>query len=187
VTAEVHVLFEGYVGDRTASTVSLVLDGDQRIVIDPGMVPDQAAILGPLAALSVEPGTVTDVVLSHHHPDHTMNAGLFPAARVHDHWATYTGDLWESRPAEGFRVSPSVSLLETRGHTAQDLSTVVETEEGLVAFTHLWWNETGPSEDPLAEDPPALHEQRVRVLGLGVVRVVPGHGAAFAPGPETPR
>jgi glyoxylase-like metal-dependent hydrolase (beta-lactamase superfamily II) len=27
---------------------------------------------------------VTDVVFSHHHLDHTVNAALFPAARIHD-------------------------------------------------------------------------------------------------------
>jgi hypothetical protein len=26
-----------------------------------------------------------------HHPDHTVNAALFPNARIHDHWAIYQG------------------------------------------------------------------------------------------------
>jgi glyoxylase-like metal-dependent hydrolase (beta-lactamase superfamily II) len=187
VTARVHLLFEGYVGERTASTVGLVVDGEYRVVIDPGMVPDQSAILGPLAALDVEPGRVTDVILSHHHPDHTMNAGLFPSARVHDHWAMYTGDLWEDRPAEGAAVSPAVRLLETPGHTPQDVTTLVETADGVIAFTHLWWSAEGPPEDPYATDPAALHAGRERVLALGPARIVPGHGPMFTPGPETPR
>ena len=56
---ELHVLFEGYVraGDelRVASTVSLVRDGDRFVIVDPGLVPERAAILGPLAALGVDP------------------------------------------------------------------------------------------------------------------------------------
>lgn len=51
---------------------------------------------------------MTDVVFSHHHPDHTVNAALFPSARIHDHWAIYQGDLWISREAEGAVLSPSV-------------------------------------------------------------------------------
>src|SRR5437763_4115178 len=87
--ADFRVLFAGYVGDRVASTVSFVRDGDRRIIIDPGMVPNRAAILRPLAELKVLPEAITDVVLSHHHPDHAINAALFPEARVHDFWAIY--------------------------------------------------------------------------------------------------
>ena len=34
----VHLLHAGYVGDRVASSVVLVRDGDAVIVVDPGMV-----------------------------------------------------------------------------------------------------------------------------------------------------
>jgi len=181
-----HVLVSGYVGDRVASTVSVAIDGDQVVVVDPGMVVDQSAILDPLAALGIAPGDVTDVIFSHHHPDHTVNAALFPAARFHDHWAIYRGDVWNSRPAEGFAVSPHVRLIETPGHTPQDITTLIETEDGLVACTHLWWNAAGPAEDPLASDADALHAGRRRVLEVATV-VVPGHGRAFRPDENTPR
>ena len=35
-----------------------------------------------------------DVIISHHHPDHTINIALFPNARVNDHWAVYKDDQW---------------------------------------------------------------------------------------------
>ena len=186
VAAEFRVLFEGYVGDRVAGTVSFVRDGDVRVIIDPGMVPEPAAILGPLGKLVRSPDEITDVIFSHHHPDHTLNAALFPRARFHDFWAIYKGDVWEQRPAEGFGLSPSIRLLETPGHTPQDITTMVSTNEGMVAFTHLWWSASGPAEDPLASDPSALHRNRVRVLQIAAL-IVPGHGAAFKPTPETPR
>jgi glyoxylase-like metal-dependent hydrolase (beta-lactamase superfamily II) len=64
----------------------------------------------------------------------------------------------------------------------------VDTDEGLVVTTHLWWTSTGPVEDPYAPDPELVHENRARVLALpGLVRVVPGHGPAFAPSGDTPR
>lgn len=189
--AEVHVLMDGYLrneGERVGSTVGFVLDRDALVVIDPGMVPGQGAILDPLEALGVAPGDVTDVVLSHHHPDHTINAGLFPSARVHDHWAWYLDDLWTDRPAEGFEVSSAVRLIETPGHSPQDISTLVQTDEGLVVFTHLWWTATIPEEDPFAPDPALLHANRERVLGLpNLIRIHPGHGTAFVPDETTPR
>src|SRR5262245_12445829 len=193
MTAEVRILFEGYLSredepDRTASTVGFVRDDGVMVVVDPGLVPGRDAILGPLAEIEIAPDQITDVVLSHHHPDHTLNAALFPKARVHDHWAWYGDDLCIDREAEGFELSSSIRLLETPGHSAQDISTAVDTDDGLVVFTHLWWNAEKPAEDPYAPDPGLLHQNRARVLALPNLRtIVPGHGAPFEPGPDTPR
>jgi glyoxylase-like metal-dependent hydrolase (beta-lactamase superfamily II) len=185
-SAEVHILFNGYVGERVASTVAFVRDSDIRVIIDPGMVPGPDAILEPLAALGESPAAITDVIFSHHHPDHTLNAALFPNARFHDHWAIYKNDIWDSRPAEGFDVSPSIRLIETPGHTPQDITTLVGTREGVVAFTHLWWSASGPAEDPFATDMAALHANRERVLQIATL-IAPGHGAPFTPDETTPR
>lgn len=189
--AEFHVLNEGYLSNndqRVASTVSFASDEGTLVVIDPGLVPGRGAILGPLAGLGVQPEDVTDVVISHHHPDHSLNVALFPHARLHDHWAWYRDDLWISRPAEGFELSANIRLVETPGHSPQDITTLVTTVDGLVAATHLWWNAAGPGEDPYASDAAALHRNRARVLALpGLARIVPGHGPAFVPGDETPR
>lgn len=181
MTALLQVLATGYAGDRVASTVVLVRDGDAVIVIDPGMVAGRAVILDPLAAEGVAPEAVTDVVFSHHHPDHTLNAALFPAARFHDHWAIYQDDVWTSRPAEGYQLSPSVRLMATPGHTAEDITTLVDTADGLVACTHLWWTADGPEVDPLATDQGALEQSRRRVLDLHPALIIPGHGAPFPP------
>ena len=191
--AEVYILFNGYVRDgstetenRVASTVAFVREGDVRVIIDPGMVPDPKNLLEPLTALGESPDTITDVIFSHHHPDHTLNAALFPNARFHDNWAIYQGDSWESREAEGYELSPSIRLIETPGHTPQDIPTLVGTRGGVVAFTHLWWSAEGPADDPLATDMDALHRNRERVLQVATL-IVPGHGAPFTPGGSTPR
>src|SRR5262245_31331391 len=187
-TATLHILFTGYVGGRTASTVAYVQDDAARVIVDPGMVPERAAILDPLAALGVSPGAITDVIFSHHHPDHTLNAALFPNARFHDHWAIYQHDIWQSRPAEGYALTPAIRLIETPGHTPQAITTLVGTPTGVVACTHLWWSADGPPEDPYATDPAALHRGRARILELpDLTLIVPGHGAAFAPTQSTPR
>ena len=188
---ELHILNDGYIREsdgelRVGSTVGFSRDEDALVVIDPGMVAGIASIIDPLAALGVAPGEVTDVVISHHHPDHTVNVALFPNARLHDHWATYRNDLWIDRPAEGFAVSPNVSLIETPGHTPQDITTLVRTEEGVIAFTHLWWAADGPADDPYAPDRELLRANRERVLGLAH-GIVPGHGPRFTPDERTPR
>lgn len=185
-SAEVHILFQGYVGERVASTISFVRDGEALVIIDPGMAPSPAAMLEPLAALGVAPEAITDVIFSHHHPDHTLNAALFPNARFHDFQAIYQGDVWTRRKAEGFQLSPSIRLIETPGHTPQDITTLVGTSNGVIAFTHLWWHAGGPAKDPYSHDLDVLRANRERVLEIAS-QIVPGHGAPFTPGPETPR
>jgi glyoxylase-like metal-dependent hydrolase (beta-lactamase superfamily II) len=188
--ASVDVLFEGYLGrpdHRVASTVGLIRDAEAIIVVDPGLVPRPQAILDPLAALGLLPADVTDVVFSHHHPDHTINAGLFPRARFHDHWAIYQGDLWTDRDADGFQLSRDVSLLHVRGHSDEDIATLARTEDGLIVFTHAWWTAEAPIEDPYAPDAARLHASRALLLDLSPTLIIPGHGAPFHPVATTPR
>lgn len=188
-TARVDVLLAGSLtasGGAVVSTCTLIREGQRIIVVDPGMAASQRQILDPLAALGLSPREVTDVVLSHHHPDHTINVALFPDAAVHDHWAIYRGDQWEDSDAEGRELTAAVRLIRVPGHTSEDIATVVGTPDGIVVCTHLWWTETVPEEDPYATDPDALHRSRARVLAFADV-VIPGHGAPFKPGPRTPR
>lgn len=187
MTADLDVLTAGYADERVASTVTLIRDAGRTIVVDPGMVSDRCKILDPLTDLGVEPTDVGDVVFSHHHPDHTLNAALFGRARFHDFWAIYEDDSWTDRPADGFELSPSVRLMATPGHSAQDITTLVETAQGLVACTHLWWTGDGPAIDPRAEDQAVLDRSRAALLELRPVLIVPGHGEPFSPEALDPR
>ena len=188
-TARVDILLEGSLtstGGGVASSCTLIRDGDRAIVVDPGMAPGVDAILGPLAALGVPPEAVTDVVLRHHHPDHTMHAGHFPNAAVHDHWAIYRGTHWEDSECDGRVLTPSVRLARTPGHTPEDLAVIAGTPEGIVVCTHSWFNaETGvDDEDP--DDGEQLHASRGAILEIAD-RIVPGHGPAFVPTEATQR
>ena len=167
--------------ERVSGTVTLIADSGVVIVVDAGLVPSRAALLAALKSHGFEPDSVTDVVFSHHHPDHTVNAALFPEARIHDHWAVYQADRWVDRDADGVRLSPSVRLLRTPGHTAEDISTVAATADEVYVCTHSWWSAAGPEADPLATDPAALTASRELLLSFATV-IIPGHGAPFRPG-----
>jgi glyoxylase-like metal-dependent hydrolase (beta-lactamase superfamily II) len=187
-SAEVYVLHNGYVGldgddERVSGTVTLIIDSGAVIVVDPGMVASREALLTALRTHGPAPEDVTDVVFSHHHPDHTVNAALFPAARIHDHWAIYDGDRWTDRDADGALLSPSVRLLRTPGHTGEDISTVASAPDGVYACTHAWWSEEGPADDPLAAAPAALAVSRELLLSFAAT-IIPGHGAPFRPGKQ---
>lgn len=185
MSATLDVLTVGYARDRVAGTVCLVREGDAVIVVDPGMVASRDLILGPLAALGIDPAGVTDVVLSHHHPDHTVNIALFLNAQVHDFQATYRDDQWLEHD-DDYLLTPSVRLIATPGHTPQDLTTLVGTGDGLAALTHLWWHCDGPADDPYSQDREELAASRRRVLDLSPALIVPGHGAPFVPATTTP-
>jgi glyoxylase-like metal-dependent hydrolase (beta-lactamase superfamily II) len=187
MTAVVDVLTNGYADERVASTVTLIRDGARNIIVDPGMVASRGLILDPLRRLGVEPDEVTDIVLSHHHPDHTVNIALFAHALVHDYMATYSNDIWTDHPAGDFTVSDSVRLMLTPGHTAEDVTTLVDTADGLVALTHLWWTAAGPAEDPFAASQQVLTDSRLAVIALAPALVIPGHGAPFQLSDDVPR
>jgi glyoxylase-like metal-dependent hydrolase (beta-lactamase superfamily II) len=178
--AQFHVLVTGYLGEElVAGTVSLAIDGPSRLVIDPGMVANRTEIIDALGRHGVSPDAVTHVLITHHHPDHTMNAALFPNADLVDAWAVYRGDQWIDHPGDGFRPSPHVRLLATPGHTTEDVTWLVETDEGTMACTHAWWRaDRTPETDPYAEDQAALEESRLRILAEATM-VIPGHGEPF--------
>jgi glyoxylase-like metal-dependent hydrolase (beta-lactamase superfamily II) len=188
-TARVDILLEGSLtstGGGVASSCTLIRDGDRIVVVDPGMAPSADSILEPLAALGIAPGDVTDVVLGHHHPDHTLHAGHFRNAAVHDHWAIYRGTAWEDSECDGRRLTPSIVLARTPGHTAEDLAVVVGTPDGIVVCTHSWFNAETRVEDEDPEDAEQLHASRRAILDVAD-RILPGHGPSFVPTEATPR
>ena len=178
-----HLLHAGYCrDDGVASSVSLVLDGAVTIVVDPGMVADPELILGPLRGMGLGPRDVTHVVVTHHHPDHTVNVGLFPNAEVVDFRARYRRDQWIDHEGDGYRISDHARLILTPGHTDEDATLLVETDAGVVACTHAWWRtDRTPEIDPLADDQQALEASRARILAEADT-VVPGHGEPFRTG-----
>jgi glyoxylase-like metal-dependent hydrolase (beta-lactamase superfamily II) len=188
-TARVDVLLDGSLtstGGGVASTCSLVRDADRVIIVDPGMASGASAILDPLAIAGLRPEDVTDVVLSHHHPDHTLYAGLFPNAAVHDHWAIYRGTQWEDSECDGRVLTSSVQLARTPGHTAEDLVLIAGTPDGVVVTTHSWFHADSGPEDEGPEDLEQLRASRRAILDVADM-IVPGHGPAFRPTESTPR
>ncbi len=180
MATSVEVLTVGYAGDRVASSVCLVRDGDHLVVTDPGMVAHRSRILEPLRTRGIDPAAVGTVFLSHHHPDHTMNVALFPNAEVVDFWARYRADEWLDHQGDGYLLTPRAQLWLTPGHTPQDATLIVRADDAVYALTHLWWREDRtPEIDPLASDQAELERHRARVLEVADI-VIPGHGSPFA-------
>jgi glyoxylase-like metal-dependent hydrolase (beta-lactamase superfamily II) len=137
-------------------TVGLAMGGESVIIIDTGGFPYRELLSERLAALSLAPRDVTDVLVTHAHWDHVSNAALFPEARVwiaaaELEWALALPDgdllvpaalvraLVEAGRVEAFSADgvplDGIVTIPTPGHTPGHTSYGVPTQEGLIVFT----------------------------------------------------
>lgn len=163
---------------KVASTMALVQGKGVTLVIDPGMVVDRSLIKNSLEKYGVALESVTHIFISHHHPDHTVNIGMFPNAEVIDFWAKYKNDVWEDHP-DNYEIAPGITVMKTPGHTKEDASLIVKTAKDVYAFTHLWWfPNMEPKVDPLAWNQNEIEKHREKILEIADW-IVPGHGEMF--------
>jgi glyoxylase-like metal-dependent hydrolase (beta-lactamase superfamily II) len=116
----------------------LVKAGDHLVLIDTGMGPQaQGVLMGSLAKAGVTPDKITDVLITHSHPDHigglltADGAPAFPKAvvRMTDvEWSTLQGNPQQAafisaigpqvQPfAGGSEVLPGITSVVLKGHT----------------------------------------------------------------------
>jgi len=184
VNPQVVVLNEGYDKEIDGelfveSTITLVRSGDAVIICDPGMISHQAKLLDALQKQDLQPSDVTHVFVTHIHPDHTANVGLFSEAVLVDAYSIYDKNRWIDHD-DNFEITPGVSILRTPGHSTWEVSLiVVGTAEGTYAISHTWWHDDmTPVEDPFAEDQAALEVSREKLLEIADW-IIPGHGGPF--------
>ncbi|GAA1309234.1 MBL fold metallo-hydrolase [Pseudonocardia xinjiangensis] len=165
-TYEVVELVQGFPGRSTRhgvlgwSSVTLLRGTDRLVLVDSGSFGMRAVLAQRLAEHGVEPGDVTDVLLSHTHHDHAANYLLFPGAAVHVGaaelaWAQAVGPAFgpvpelyvkdlatnprtrpiETGPDARCRVVPGITAVAAPGHTPGSLVFLVEGTAGPVLFT----------------------------------------------------
>ncbi|GAA3808848.1 hypothetical protein GCM10022403_048670 [Streptomyces coacervatus] len=59
--------------------------------------------------------------------------------------AIYQNDIWVDRDVDGYQPAPLITLRAAPGNTAEDVSTLVAADDGLVCLTCLWWTAEGPA------------------------------------------
>jgi N-acyl homoserine lactone hydrolase len=111
----VDALVEGFPGKATAhgglgwSGITL-LRGDGRVVlVDTGGFGVRAPLAKALADRGIAPGDVTDVLLTHVHYDHAVNALLFPRAAL---WIAEADLEWARTREPGFDPVPELYAAE---------------------------------------------------------------------------
>jgi N-acyl homoserine lactone hydrolase len=162
------------------SSVTLVICGDRKIIIDTSTPDKREEILSGLEARGISPQEVDTVVLTHLHGDHTSNNDLFPNAEFLAHV--------DELPPRGIEpiledqeICDGVRLVHTPGHTRGSMSVVVEADR-----TYVVAGDALPTRDNyLKWVPPGLNyfpelalKSMAKIVEWGEV-IVPGHDAAF--------
>jgi len=151
------------------SSVTLIVSGTRKIVVDTGLKGEELQILKALAGLGFRPEEIDTIVNTHSHADHCGNNHLFSQAKILE-------------PRDGETIAPGVWTMETSGHSLDSISVFVE-GFGIVVMAGDALPTLGNFQKNV---PPVLHVDRVRALAsmakivsLADV-VVPGHDLPFS-------
>lgn len=135
----------------------ILLEGDQRTLVDVGHVGRRNVLLAALAERNLAPSDIDNIVLSHAHWDHAQNLDVFGTTRILMHpderrysdaphpndWATpaWTGAMLSIDDdrivpvEEGYEIEPGVRILHTPGHSVGHISLEVATDDGVAVVT----------------------------------------------------
>jgi glyoxylase-like metal-dependent hydrolase (beta-lactamase superfamily II) len=151
------------------STVTLIVSGSRKILVDTGLAGEEKIILDGLLRLGLRPEKIDLVINTHMHPDHCGNNHLFTEA--------------ENLSCENYvgYVSPAVRILKTPGHTTDSISVLSFSERRIV----MAGDALPTMNNYLKWVPPRIHvdyEKAMSSLSI-IVRmadiVVPGHDSPF--------
>ena len=183
--AKVKILVEGYTNadlgveagqEKTCPTITLVLDKDMVMVVDPGVLDDQKILVDALAKEGFSVNDVNVVCLTHSHIDHYRNAGMFPKAKVLEYFG-----LWDGGKVQDWQenFTNDIQILKTPGHDYTCITLFIKTDDGIVAVCgDVFWKENGPEFDMYASDHQKLQHSRGLVLEIAQW-IVPGHGGMY--------
>jgi glyoxylase-like metal-dependent hydrolase (beta-lactamase superfamily II) len=94
------------------SSVTLIISGKRKIVVDTGLEGEAEQIERALSGLSLLPEEIDSIVNTHSHPDHCGNNHLFSRAE-------------RLAPQDGQLICPGVWTLATPGHSLDSISVVI--------------------------------------------------------------
>lgn len=186
-SCSVKILKTGYgewVGEdqiRADCTITLIT-GPENIIVDTGGPWDKEAILSALTAEHIEPENINYVICTHGHSDHTGNNNLFPNATLIFGHDISLGDLYTLHDfsKEPYKIGDGIEVIATPGHTSQDVSVIVHTDDGVVAIV----GDLFESEDDehywrkFSRSPDEQEANRRKILELADF-IIPGHGGMF--------
>ncbi len=182
--AEVKIIKEGIleIGDKIkASSTVILIKSEKNIIVDTGMNGDAEKIIQGLKKEGLTPDDIHYVISTHWHPDHTWNNFLFEKATFIDADATAKFGIFKLHklPIELYK---DVKIIKTPGHSLNDISILVDTQQGKVAIVGDLIDSKEDLETnrkPLfCDDPEGQSRNRKKILEVADY-IIPGHGKMF--------
>jgi glyoxylase-like metal-dependent hydrolase (beta-lactamase superfamily II) len=191
---EVKVLQPGYsewisaTQQRADGTMTLI-KGPTRVIVDTGGPWDRPTILKALRREGIRPEDIDHVICTHGHSDHTGNNNLFPNATLIVSYDVCKGDLYtfhDFAHGQPYRIDDGIDVIPTPGHTAEDVSVIVKTRQGVIAIVGDLFECAEDLENESlwrssSEMPETQKASRARILELADF-IIPGHGEMFRVG-----
>lgn len=189
--SEVKILVEGYAkegkdGWMASSSTVLIRDSGLNILVDPGV--NKGLLLKALSKEGLKPDEIDLIFITHYHPDHVLNIGLFPEKDILDGNIIYRGD--KEIKFSGKIPNTNIKVIETPGHAHEHACLLVKTEKGkiVIAGDVFWWTDEEEEKtdfeslikhkDSFVKDKEALTNSRKKILQIANY-VIPGHGKMF--------
>ncbi len=175
--AEVKILIEG---DTTADypTITLIKDGDKKIIVDPGFLESQKMLVDKLKEEGLSVDDINIVFITHSHIDHYRSIGMFPEAKTLEYYGLWDKNIVQDWPEQ---FTEDIKIIKTPGHSYDGLTLLVKTGDGVVAICgDVFWEKDfpEPEDDVYATDKEKLKESRKMVLEMADW-VIPGHAGMF--------
>ena len=189
---EVVVLKPGYAEwtgtaeQRADGTITLI-KGPNNIVVDTGGIVNRNRIPKLLRAHGLQPADINYVVCTHGHPDHCGNNNLFQEATIIFGNDVVKGDLFSLHHMEkgqSYDIDDDVRVVPTPGHTYDDCSVVVKTNDGVYVIAGDIFENKHDQQDPnlwrsFSCNKDLQEQSRQKILKMADY-IVPGHGDVFA-------
>ncbi|KAL6424306.1 hypothetical protein ACFW04_009843 [Cataglyphis niger] len=193
---EVIVLFDGYStklpdGRMDANCTCTLIKGTKLIIVDTMTAWDRVKIIQALAQHNIEPENIDYVVCTHSHADHLGNNNLFTDATHIIGLSVQQGTIFYEDPriSNGYTLCPGVKVIATPGHTAEDVTVLVETIKDEEKMLYAITGDLFEAEDDILEPsiwkllgkPELVKTQSVmrsHIINLADF-IIPGHGPMF--------
>jgi len=174
------------IASETFSSSALICTGGHNIVVDTSSNFMRAGIRTSLKQIGkVFPDDIDIVVLTHTHPDHMGNVGMFRKARVMVR-AEEAENVPDSEPIDKdeVEITKGVKLVYTPGHTMGSMSVFVEGDRNYVIAGDAipLKNNFLKMEPPTINCGPELALSSIKKISAFADIIVPGHGSPFLTG-----
>ncbi len=181
--ARVRIIWEGYfrwiekhVSCDVTSNSTLVESGGKRFLVDVANAGEEEAYLASLKKHGVDPASIDAVIVTHEHPDHVGCLHLFPNAWYYGNGVRWKGARHEYWAGPELELAPDIRIVRAPGHTPNDVTVFVDTEEGVVAMCgDLWVTDLADPRNRIILDKAMIRSSR-ELVAKRAKFIIPGHG-----------